>query len=221
MMDSLSAVVSSTIDFILHIDQHLQVLSAQYGPWIYGILFLIIFCETGLVVTPFLPGDSLLFAAGGIAAVGAMDINLMVALLFIAAVLGDWVNFTVGKYFGSRLFSNPNSKIFKRKYLEKTENFYQKHGGKTIIMARFIPIVRTFAPFVAGMGHMCYRRFFMFNVIGAAVWVCLFAYAGFFFGQLPFVKKNLSLILLAIIVLSVLPAIIEVIRQRYFVKETT
>lgn len=212
--------ISTVIDFIVHIDQHLQVLSAEYGVWIYAILFLIIFCETGLVVTPFLPGDSLLFAAGGIAAIGAMNIHVMIILLLIAAILGDWANFTIGKYFGNRLFSNPNSKIFKQSYLHKTQHFYQKHGGKTIIIARFIPIVRTFAPFVAGMGHMCYRRFFLFNVIGACLWVCLFAYAGYFFGQLPIVKKNLSLILVAIIVLSILPAIIEIIRHRYFNPET-
>jgi membrane-associated protein len=208
--------ISTVIDFILHIDQHLQVLSAQYGPWIYGILFLIVFCETGLVVTPFLPGDSLLFAAGSIAAIGSMNIHVMIILLIIAAVLGDWVNFTIGKYFGSRLFANPNSKIFKRAYLETTEAFYAKHGGKTIIIARFIPIVRTFAPFVAGMGHMCYRRFFMFNIIGAVAWVILFSYAGYFFGQLPVVKNNLSLVLVAIIVLSVAPAIFEIVRHRYF-----
>ena len=206
--------ISIVIDFILHIDQHLQDLSAQYGPWIYAILFLIVFCETGLVVTPFLPGDSLLFAAGSLAAVGGMNIHLMVVLLLLAAILGDAVNFAIGKYFGERLFANPDSKIFKQSYLKKTEAFYAKHGGKTIIIARFIPIIRTFAPFVAGMGHMHYGRFIRYNVIGALAWVLLFSYAGYFFGQLPIVKQNLSLVLAAIIVLSILPAVIEIVRHR-------
>ncbi len=205
---------SFIIDFILHIDQHLTELAAQYGAWIYGILFLIIFCETGLVVMPLLPGDSLLFAAGSIAAIGKMNIHLMVVLLIIAAILGDAVNFVIGKYFGEKLFSNPNSKIFKQSHLQKTQQFYAKHGGKTIIMARFIPIVRTFAPFVAGMGHMSYHHFLAYNVIGGVLWVTIFSYLGYFFGNLPIVKDNLSLVLVAIIVLSILPAIIEIIRHK-------
>lgn len=205
---------SFIIDFILHIDQHLTELAAQYGVWIYGILFLIIFCETGLVVTPFLPGDSLLFAAGGIAALGEMNIHLMVALLLVAAILGDAVNFAIGKYFGARLFANPDSKIFRRAYLDKTHAFYEKHGGKTIIIARFVPIVRTFAPFVAGMGNMHYGRFIRYNIIGAILWVVLFSYAGYFFANIPLVKNNLALVLAAIIVISVLPGVIEVVRAR-------
>ena len=205
---------SFIIDFILHIDQHLTELAAQYGAWIYGILFLIIFCETGLVVTPFLPGDSLLFAAGGIAALGEMNIHLMVALLLVAAILGDAVNFAIGKYFGARLFANPDSKIFRRAYLDKTHAFYEKHGGKTIIIARFVPIVRTFAPFVAGMGNMHYGRFIRYNIIGAILWVVLFSYAGYFFANIPLVKNNLALVLAAIIVISVLPGVIEVVRAR-------
>lgn len=205
---------SFIIDFILHIDQHLTELAAQYGVWIYGILFLIIFCETGLVVMPLLPGDSLLFAAGSIAAIGKMNIHLMVVLLIIAAILGDAVNFMVGKYFGEKLFSNPNSKIFKQSHLQKTQQFYAKHGGKTIIMARFIPIVRTFAPFVAGMGHMSYHHFLAYNVIGGVLWVTIFSYLGYFFGNMDIVKDNLSLVLVAIIVLSILPAIIEIIRHK-------
>ena len=205
---------SFIIDFILHIDQHLTELAAQYGVWIYGILFLIIFCETGLVVMPLLPGDSLLFAAGSIAAIGEMNIHLMVVLLIIAAILGDAVNFMVGKFFGEKLFANPNSKIFKQSHLQKTQQFYAKHGGKTIIMARFIPIVRTFAPFVAGMGHMTYHHFLAYNVIGGVLWVTLFSYLGYFFGNMDIVKDNLSLVLVAIIVLSVLPAIVEVIRHK-------
>ena len=205
---------SFIIDFILHIDQHLTELAAQYGVWIYGILFLIIFCETGLVVMPLLPGDSLLFAAGSIAAIGKMNIHLMVVLLIIAAILGDAVNFVIGKYFGEKLFSNPNSKIFKQSHLQKTQQFYAKHGGKTIILARFIPIVRTFAPFVAGMGHMTYHHFLAYNVIGGVLWVTIFSYLGYFFGNLPIVKDNLSLVLIAIIVLSVLPGIVEIIRHK-------
>ena len=206
--------ISTIIDFILHIDQHLVALSAEYGVWIYAILFLIIFCETGLVVMPFLPGDSLLFAAGGIAALGEMNIHLMVALLLVAAILGDAVNFAIGKYFGARLFANPDSKIFRRAYLDKTHAFYEKHGGKTIIIARFVPIVRTFAPFVAGMGNMHYGRFIRYNIIGAILWVVLFSYAGYFFANIPLVKNNLALVLAAIIVISVLPGVIEVVRAR-------
>ena len=202
------------INFILHIDRHLTELSAQYGVWIYAILFVIVFCETGLVIIPFLPGDSLLFAAGSIAALGSMNIHTMALLLMLAAILGDAVNFAIGKYLGERLFANPDSRIFRRSYLQRTEAFYAKHGGKTIILARFVPIVRTFAPFVAGMGHMSYGRFFRFNVIGGIAWVVLFSYAGFWFGQQPIVKENLTLILLAIIIISVLPAIIEIIRAR-------
>ena len=205
---------SFIIDFILHIDQHLTELAAQYGVWIYGILFLIIFCETGLVVMPLLPGDSLLFAAGSIAAIGEMNIHLMVVLLIIAAILGDAVNFMIGKFFGEKLFANPNSKIFKQSHLQKTQQFYAKHGGKTIILARFIPIVRTFAPFVAGMGHMSYHHFLAYIVIGGVLWVIIFSYLGYFFGNMDIVKDNLSLVLVAIIVLSILPAIIEIIRHK-------
>ncbi|MCX8744858.1 DedA family protein [Snodgrassella sp. B3882] len=208
------SVTSALIDFILHIDQHLQFIVAHYGIWIYAILFLLIFCETGLVVTPFLPGDSLLFAAGSIAAVGEMNVHLMVALLLIAAIVGDAVNFALGKYFGQRLFANPQSKIFKQIYLHKTQEFYQKHGGKTIVIARFMPIVRTFAPFVAGMGHMHYGHFIRYNCIGAVIWVVLFSYAGYFFGNLPIIKQNLSLALIIIIAISLLPAVIEILRHK-------
>lgn len=210
----MSGALHGAINFILHIDRHLSELSAQYGAWIYAILFAIIFCETGLVITPFLPGDSLLFAAGSIAALGSMNIHTMVLLLIIAAIIGDAVNFAVGKYLGERLFANPDSRIFRRSHLQRTESFYAKHGGKTIILARFVPIVRTFAPFVAGMGYMRYGRFFRFNIIGGIAWVALFSYAGFWFGQRQIVKENLTLILLAIIMISILPAIIEIIRAR-------
>lgn len=206
--------LGAIIDFILNIDQHLQVLAADYGLWIYVILFLIIFCETGLVVTPLLPGDSLLFAAGGLAAIGDMNVHLMVAILIVAAILGDATNFHVGKYFGHRLFANPDSKIFRRSYLEKTHTFYTKHGGKTIILARFVPIVRTFAPFIAGMSNMNYAQFSHYNVIGALLWVPIFSYLGYFFANIPVVRDNLSLVLIAIILLSIMPGIIEIVRHR-------
>lgn len=214
-------IIQQIIDFILHIDVHLAELIAQYGLWIYAILFLIIFCETGLVVTPFLPGDSLLFVAGALASIGSnnLNIHLLVLLLITAAILGDACNYLIGKYFGEKLFSNPKSKIFKQSYLKKTHDFYEKHGGKTIILARFVPIVRTFAPFVAGMGKMNYPRFFSYNVIGAIVWVVLFAYAGYFFGEMEFVKKNLSILIFAIIFVSIIPAIIEIIRQKRISKK--
>ncbi|VEA66942.1 SNARE associated Golgi protein [Serratia plymuthica] len=209
-------IIKFVIDFILHIDVHLAELVAQYGMWVYAILFLILFCETGLVVTPFLPGDSLLFVAGALAALPTNDLNVhtMVALMVGAAILGDAVNYTIGRLFGDKLFSNPNSKIFRRSYLDKTHQFYEKHGGKTIILARFVPIVRTFAPFVAGMGKMSYRHFAAYNVIGALVWVLLFTYAGYLFGDLPIVQENLKLLILAIILVSILPGIIEIWRHK-------
>ena len=202
------------VDFILHIGDHLQELVKNYGNWIYAILFAIVFCETGLVVLPFLPGDSMLFAAGTIAAVGDMNIFLLIGLLIVAAVLGDFVNFEIGKHFGQKLFSNPNSKIFKQSYLQKTHDYYEKYGGRTIIIARFIPIVRTFAPFVGGMGNMNYAQFARYNIVGAVLWVVSFTTLGYFFGQLPFVKEHFSWIMIAIIVFSVVPMIVEIIRHR-------
>ncbi|WP_455813483.1 DedA family protein [Pseudomonas graminis] len=204
------------VDFILHIEVHLAELVAQYGVWVYAILFLILFCETGLVVTPFLPGDSLLFVAGALAALPGNDLNVhtMVALMVVAAILGDAVNYTIGRLFGDKLFSNPNSKIFRRSYLDKTHAFYERHGGKTIILARFVPIVRTFAPFVAGMSKMSYRHFAIYNVAGGLLWVLLFTYAGYLFGNFPVVQENLKLLIVAIILLSVLPGVIEVVRHR-------
>lgn len=202
------------VDFILHIGDHLQELVKNYGNWIYAILFAIVFCETGLVVLPFLPGDSMLFAAGTIAAVGDMNIFVLIGLLIVAAVLGDFVNFEIGKHFGQKLFSNPNSKIFKQSYLQKTHDYYEKYGGRTIIIARFIPIVRTFAPFVGGMGNMNYAQFARYNIVGAVLWVVSFTTLGYFFGQLPFVKEHFSWIMIAIIVFSVVPMVIEIIRHR-------
>lgn len=205
------------IDFILHIDVHLSELFSQYGLWIYGILFLIIFCETGLVVTPFLPGDSLLFATGALVAISGsagLDINVMALLVVTAAILGNIVNYTIGRFFGTRLFRNPNSKIFRRDYLDKAHNFYEKHGGVAIIMTRFIPIFRTFAPFVAGMSGMTYPRFIAYNVIGALLWVGIFLYAGYFFGNIPSVRKNFTMVILAILVVSVMPIIYEIWKAR-------
>ena len=206
--------LQTVIDFILHIDRHLAELSLQYGVWIYVILFLIVFCETGLVVTPFLPGDSLLFAAGGIAAVGGMNIHLMAALLIAAAVLGDAANFTIGKYFGARLFSNPDSKIFRQSHLAKTHAFYEKYGGKTIILARFVPIVRTFAPFVAGMGKMHYGHFLRYNIVGAIAWVVSLTYLGYAFGNVPFIKNNFGALVIGIVVFSVVPMAMEWMRAK-------
>lgn len=202
------------VNFILHIGEHLQELVNNYGNWIYAILFAIVFCETGMVVLPFLPGDSMLFAAGTIAAVGDMNIFVLIGLLIVAAVLGDFVNFEIGKHFGQKLFSNPNSKIFKQSYLQKTHDYYEKYGGRTIIIARFIPIVRTFAPFVGGMGNMNYAQFARYNIVGAVLWVVSFTTLGYFFGQLPFVKEHFSWIMIAIIVFSVVPMIVEIIRHR-------
>ena len=204
-MDLLALVV----DFILHVDSHLLELFQQYGAWVYGILFLIVFCETGLVVTPFPPGDSLLFAAGALAAAGGLDVNLLALLLWVAAVLGDATNYAIGRHFGLRLFRNPDSRIFRRDYLERTERFYRKYGAKTIVLARFMPIVRTFAPFVAGMGSMPYRVFLLWNLLGAAAWVGIFLYAGFAFGDMPAVRANFTLLIMGIIVVSVLPVLFE------------
>jgi len=202
------------MDVVLHLDQHLQALVASHGAWIYLILFLIIFCETGLVVTPFLPGDSLLFVAGTVAAAGGMDIHLLVLLLIIAAILGDAVNYGVGHYIGPRMFSHGDSRWLNPKHLQRAHDFYEKYGGKTIIIARFVPIVRTYAPFVAGAASMTYSRFALYNVSGAVLWVVSLGYAGYFFGNLPIIKNNLTLVILGIIFLSILPGIIEILRHR-------
>ena len=212
--------ITFLIDFILHIDVHLSELVNIYGLWIYAILFLIVFCETGLVVTPFLPGDSLLFIAGALAALGKMDVHTLVALLIIAAILGDTLNYHLGAWFGKKAFDRPHSRIFKRSHLEKTQAFYLRHGGKAIILARFVPIIRTFTPFVAGIGAMPYRQFIVYNVIGACAWVASFSYLGYFFGNLPMVKKNLSVLILVIIIVSLAPIVIEFIRQRRHGKPT-
>ncbi|CAD5199525.1 DedA family protein [Pseudomonas sp. FEN] len=203
------------IDIILHLDVYLDMLVNNYGLWIYAILFLVIFCETGLVVMPFLPGDSLLFIAGAVAAGGGMDPVLLAGLLMLAAILGDSTNYIIGRTVGEKLFSNPNSKIFRRDYLQKTHDFYDRHGGKTVTLARFLPILRTFAPFVAGVGKMPFARFFMFSILGTVLWVGGLVTLGYFFGNVPFIKKNLSLLVVGIILLSLLPMILSVIRSRF------
>jgi membrane-associated protein len=203
----------SVIDLFLHLDQHLSRVIADYGVWTHLILFVIVFAETGLVVTPFLPGDSLLFAAGTFAALGSLDLWLVVVLLVAAAILGDTVNYWVGAWVGPRAFSG-NIRFLRKDYLDRTHAFYEKHGGKTVILARFVPIIRTFAPFVAGVGAMSYPKFITYNVVGAVLWVGLFVPAGYFFGNIPAVRNNFTLVILAIIALSVLPIALEAIRSR-------
>lgn len=201
------------IDLFLHLDKHLDALVLQYGVTTYFILGLIVFLETGLVVTPILPGDSLLFAAGALAARGSLDLVTLLIVLFVTAVAGDALNYQIGKFIGPRVFEM-NSKVFKKEYLEKTHRFYEKYGGKTIIIARFVPIVRTFAPFLAGVGTMGYAKFATYNVTGAALWVVSVTGAGYIFGEIPIVKNNFTLVIFAIIILSILPAIIEAWRAR-------
>lgn len=204
------------VDFIIHIDSHLQELVSEYDVWVNGILFLIIFCETGLIIFPFLPGDSLLFAAGSLASLqgSQLDPHLLFIGLTLAGILGDSVNYWVGKEFGLTVFTSGRFRFLKQEYLDKTHAFYLKYGGKTIIIARFIPIIRTFAPFVAGIGTMPYHKFIAYNVIGAALWVGIFVYAGFYFGQLPLIQKNFKLVILAIIILSIILPVIEYLKHR-------
>ncbi len=202
------------ISFILHIDQHLLELFNQYGLWIYGILFLIIFCETGLVVTPLLPGDSLLFATGALIAGTSLNVHTMALTLIGAAILGNAVNYTIGRYFGAHLFRNPDSRWFRRDYLLRAQQFFAKYGGRAVVLTRFAPIIRTFVPFAAGMGGMNYPRFLSYNVAGGVAWVGLFLYAGYFFGNLPQVRANFTALILGIVVLSLVPIIIEWWRAR-------
>lgn len=202
--------LSGAMDLFLHVDRHLDELIRQYGTWTYLLLFVVVFCETGLVVTPFLPGDSLLFAAGALAgrSGSSLDPTLLFLVLSLAAILGDTVNYWMGNYIGPRAFSG-NIRFLKKKYLDRTHEFYERHGGKTIILARFIPIIRTFAPFVGGIGAMSYGRFLAYNVIGGVAWVAIFVYGGFVFGSREVVRKNFTLVILAIIFISVLPMVIE------------
>ncbi len=208
-------------DVVLHLDRHLEVLLLQYGPWIYGLLFLIIFCETGLVIAPVLPGDSLLFVAGALWANAGMDAPLLAACLISAAVLGDNCNYFIGRWLGPRVFRWENSRLFNQRALVYTQQFYERHGGKTVMMARWLPLVRTFAPFVAGVGRMHYARFFSFSVIGSIVWVGVLVALGWYFGNLPWVKKNLSLVIVAIIAISLLPMLWAFVRQRFFPRAGT
>jgi membrane-associated protein len=201
------------VDIFLHLDQHLSQTISQYGVWTHLILFLIVFCETGLVITPFLPGDSLLFAAGTFAALGALDLWLVVILLIVAAIVGDTVNYWVGAYVGPRAFRG-DIRFLRKDYLDRTHAFYEKHGGKTIILARFIPIIRTFAPFVAGVGAMTYPKFITYNVLGAVLWVGIFVLGGYFFGNIPVVRENFTIVILVIIAISVMPIAVEALRAR-------
>jgi membrane-associated protein len=201
-------------DIVLHLDQHLKLLIENYGILVYAILFVIIFCETGLVVTPFLPGDSLLFVAGTLAASGAMYVHGLFALLVLAAFGGDNTNYWIGRFIGPRVFSREKSLLFNPAHLERTHRFYEKHGGKAIVFARFLPIVRTFAPFVAGIGRMTYPKFLFYSFSGSVFWIGFFVFGGYYFGNIPVVKQNLTLFILGIIVLSIMPGIVEFVRQK-------
>jgi len=209
------------VDFFLHLDKHLAEVIQAYGAWTYALLFAIVFLETGLVVTPLLPGDSLLFAAGSFAALGALDVGTVFLLLSAAAILGDTVNYAIGAYLGPKVFHYPKSRFFNPDHLRKTHEFYERYGGKTIVIARFVPIIRTFAPFVAGIGAMSYARFLSYNVVGGILWVAVCVFAGYFFGNLPFVKANFSLVILAIILVSLMPAVVEYLRHRAGARRAT
>jgi membrane-associated protein len=206
--------LTSFIDIVLHLDVHLLAIMQAYGMWIYAILFMIIFCETGLVVMPFLPGDSLLFVVGALCGVGALEIQLVLPLLMAASFLGDSTNYWIGRLLGMRLVKRANSRFLKHEHLEKTHTFYKKHGGKAILFARFLPIVRTFAPFVAGIGLMRYRIFMLFSALGSVAWISLFILGGYFLGNIPVVKDNLTLMVVVVIAISFLPALREFIRHR-------
>ena len=207
------SLIQTLIEYILHLDKFLGQIIQQYGTWTYLLLFLVIFMETGFVVTPFLPGDSLIFAAGTFAGMGYLNIAILFIVLCAAAILGDTVNYWIGHYIGPRAFSG-NIRFLKKEYLDRTHAFYEKHGGKTIIIARFIPIIRTFAPFVAGVGAMTYGKFITYNLVGGVLWVALFTFLGYFFGSLPFVRDNFTFVILAIVFISVLPAVFEFLRER-------
>jgi membrane-associated protein len=206
--------IRNLIELALHLDKHLNVIIQTYGVWTYLLLFLVIFLETGLVVTPILPGDSLLFAAGSFAALGSLNVGLLFVLLSIAAIGGDTVNYWIGHFVGPKVFSREDVRFLNKEYLDRTHRFYEKHGGKTIILARFMPIIRTFAPFVAGIGKMTYWRFISYNVIGGVAWIALFTFGGYFFGNIPFVKRNFTIVILAIIFISLVPVMIEFVSHR-------
>lgn len=211
--------MENLVDLFLHVDRHLAEFIAMYGPWVYGLLFLIVFAETGLVVTPFLPGDSLLFAAGALAATGAMDVRLVAFLLLVAAVLGDAVNYAIGRYLGPRIFreggrSELHQRLFNRRHLDRTHAFFERHGGKAVVLGRFVPIVRTFVPFVAGMGAMTYAKFALYNVTGALAWVGICVGSGYAFGNVPVVKNHFTLVVLGIVAVSLVPFAVESLRSR-------
>ncbi len=208
--------ISKLIDLFLHLDKHLNSVIQDYGVWTYLILFAVIFCETGLVVTPFLPGDSLLFAAGALSATpgSTLDVKLIYVLLTLAAILGDSTNYWIGRFIGPKVFSGEKIRFLNRKHLDRTQAFYEKHGGKTVVIARFMPIIRTFAPFVAGIGRMSYTRFLTYSVVGSIAWMATFIFGGYFFGNIPIVKNNFSLVIIAILIISVMPAVISAIRAR-------
>lgn len=207
--------IRNLIELFLHLDKHLNVIIQNYGVWTYVLLFVVIFCETGLVVTPILPGDSLLFAAGTFAALGSLNVGLLFVLLAAAAIGGDTVNYWIGHFVGPKVFRKENVRFLNKEYLERTHRFYEKHGGKTIVLARFIPIVRTFAPFVAGVGRMTYWHFIIYNVIGGLVWIAIFTFGGYYFGNISIVKRNFSIIIVAIILVSILPMVIEFLNHRF------
>jgi membrane-associated protein len=206
--------IGDFIDFVLHLDKHLNCVMESFGIWCYLLFFVIIFAETGLVVTPFLPGDSLLFALGTFAATGSLKVAWLFVVLSAAAVLGDSANYAIGKYFGLMILKREGAWFLKKEHIERTHRFYEKYGAKTIVLARFVPIVRTFAPFIAGVGKMTYFRFFSYNVVGGILWVSLFLFGGFFFGNIPVIKRNFTLTIFVIIIISILPAVIEVIREK-------
>ncbi|MCI0469359.1 MAG: DedA family protein [Nitrospirae bacterium] len=206
--------IRDLIEIFLHIDKHLAAVIQDYGVWTYSILFLIVFCETGLVVTPFLPGDSLLFAAGALAAVGSLDVSLITVILAAASIAGDNTNYWIGYFAGPKVFRKTNSRLMKKEYLDRTHRFYEKYGGKTILVARFAPILRTFAPFVAGIGRMSYPRFLLFSVAGGIIWISVFVFGGYLFGNIPIVKDNFTLVILVIILISLAPGIIGLLSSR-------
>jgi len=206
-------IIQQLIEFFLHIDKHLLDICFQYGTWVYAILFVVIFCETGFVVTPFLPGDSLIFAVGSLAAIGALNIWSAILLLIVAAFMGDTANYFIGHYVGPKIFHKEKVRFLNKEYLERTHSFYEKHGGKTIIIARFLPIIRTFAPFVAGIGSMTYPRFMVYNLIGGVLWVLLFTLGGYYFSTVPFVKENFSLVIVALVLIPGIPAVVEFVHQ--------
>lgn len=204
----------TAIDFILHLDKYLNIIIDKFGPWTYVILFSIVFIETGVVIMPFLPGDSLIFAAGTFSAIGNLNIITIFLSLWAAAVIGDNLNYRIGKFIGSKIYEKDNLRFIKKEHLDKTNKFYEKHGGFAVIIARFMPIIRTFSPFVAGIGEMKYSKFLFFDILGGALWVGIFSFAGFLFGNLPFVKKNFSLIAIGIVLISVTPAVIAFIKEK-------